>query len=793
MPTPKRSGKQSDILSEKKSDKIISSAALRNDGKGGSNKVSNVNLNEDTNEEDDLLPNFFANRRQSEGKQYSMGSQNPQKSSDQSHAEEVSSIRKREPEKNPENAKYPSSSTNVKESTHKTSIKREYDEIDDAKKNVPNHVPERVPITTRFLGVSEEAKREANNRKQAIDSRNLTPNNQTDSELHDSSKNIPIRSRTSSRANTPRVDGHKPWVFHGCSNVNLEYRILDKLGEGTFGEVHRGEKISNKYQVALKRIFLHNEKEGFPITALREIRILKTLDHPNIIPIVDMAVRRGERNRLQSAAQRGSVYMITPYMEHDLAGLLGNPGVVLELSHIKCYMYQLFQGMKYLHDQHYLHRDIKSANILIDNWGILRIADFGLARPYDEPPPRPGTGAGKPGREYTSMVVTRWYRAPELVLGESRYTTAVDMWGVGCVFSEMFRRHPILQGVSDADQAHCIFKLLGGPTQETMPGFERLPGGRTSFPYRRTLEERFNDLDPASLSLLSDLLKLDPQTRLTAVDALSHEFFRLAPKACHPEELPRYNDSHELDTRKARKEQRPAHPAGGPNNGPPPRQRERASGPPPGFLEGVMLPNGGPYGNGRNGPSHSNNDHSYSSHYNTHHQGPGAIDRYPPADRSGHGPYRQPHLSASMYDSPSEPGQRNKSRSNNGPLRDSRNGYGNRGGNGRERNGNNRAYPVPSGSQAPPLPTAQQPAPPTNRQPQTLGDNFERRNSFNNGMDSGKFNDRAPGPYGFPTANLPPRPNVNNGGDGKGRSMKHRNESFSSNDGNRSSGREEGN
>lgn len=103
------------------------------------------------------------------------------------------------------------------------------------------------------------------------------------------------------------------------------------------------------------------------------------------------------------------------------------------------------------------------------------------------------------------------------------------MWGVGCVFSEMFRRHPILQGVSDQDQAHCIFKLLGGPTPESMPGYEKLPGGHVSFPYMRTLEEQFRDLDKASLSLLSDLLKLDPQRRLTAVDALSHPFSESIP------------------------------------------------------------------------------------------------------------------------------------------------------------------------------------------------------------------------------------------------------------------------
>ncbi|VVT56141.1 uncharacterized protein SAPINGB_P004852 [Magnusiomyces paraingens] len=367
----------------------------------------------------------------------------------------------------------------------------------------------------------------------------------------------PAYNNNSSGASTPI--NKCPWVFYGCSNVTSEYRMLDKLGEGTFGEVHKGEKQSNGLKVALKRIFLHNEKEGFPITALREIRILKNLDHPNIIPILDMAVQHGDRTR----KQRGSVYMVTPYMDHDLAGLLGNPSVNLELPHIKCYMKQLLEGMKYLHDQQYLHRDIKSANILIDNWGNLRIADFGLARSYVEPHPVKGSGAGKGTRVYTSMVVTRWYRAPELVLGESKYTTSVDMWGVGCVFSEMFSRRPILPGTSDSDQAHCIFKLLGTPTQETMPGFDKLPGGQINFTYRRTLEQKFSDLDVPTISLLSNLLKLDPLKRITAVDALDHVFFRSDPKPCRPQDLPKYNDSHEMDARKSasekknRPEQRP--------------------------------------------------------------------------------------------------------------------------------------------------------------------------------------------------------------------------------------------
>jgi serine/threonine-protein kinase BUR1 len=123
-----------------------------------------------------------------------------------------------------------------------------------------------------------------------------------------------------------------------------------------------------------------------------------------------------------------------------------------------------------------MHRDMKAANLLINNKGILQIADFGLARDYADPPPVAGNGGGEASRDYTNFVVTRWYRPPELLLGLRRYTTAIDMWGVGCVFGEMFVGKPILSGSSEIDQLHKIFELVGSPSERTMPGFDRLPG-----------------------------------------------------------------------------------------------------------------------------------------------------------------------------------------------------------------------------------------------------------------------------------------------------------------------------
>jgi serine/threonine-protein kinase BUR1 len=125
------------------------------------------------------------------------------------------------------------------------------------------------------------------------------------------------------------------------------------------------------------------------------------------------------------------MYMVTPYMDHDLSGLLDNPNVRFTEAQIKCYLVQLLEGLRYLHENHILHRDMKAANLLISNKGILQIADFGLARHYEGAVPVPGNGGGEGQRDYTSLVVTRWYRPPELLLQLKRYTTAIDLWGVG--------------------------------------------------------------------------------------------------------------------------------------------------------------------------------------------------------------------------------------------------------------------------------------------------------------------------------------------------------------------------
>lgn len=213
---------------------------------------------------------------------------------------------------------------------------------------------------------------------------------------------------------------------------------------------------------------------------------------------------------------------------------------------------------------------MKAANILISNRGILQIADFGLARHYDGLTPQPNQGNGQAVRDYTSLVVTRWYRPPELLLTLKRYTPAIDLWGVGCIFGEMFERKPILEGRSDQDQCDRIFRLVGSPNEQTMPGHSDLPGcdGKREFtPAKGDIDQRFGPkLGPEGLNLLKQLLTLDWRKRVNAVDALQHAYFKTAPLPVRPEDIPKYEDSHELDARRRGQDKPhnlPPAPAGG--------------------------------------------------------------------------------------------------------------------------------------------------------------------------------------------------------------------------------------
>lgn len=197
-------------------------------------------------------------------------------------------------------------------------------------------------------------------------------------------------------------------------------------------------------------------------------------------------------------------------------------------SEIKTLLLQLASGVSYLHAHHILHRDLKTSNLLLSNRGLLKIADFGMARYVGDPPPQ----------NLTTLVVTLWYRAPELLLGTPKYGREIDLWSVGCIFGELLTREPLLQGRNEVDQLTQIFSLCGLPTDESWPSFRRLPHarhlrlppapkGQTTFSLIRA---KFPLLTTAGASLLASLLSLDPAKRPTAEEVLQHEFFKQDPK-----------------------------------------------------------------------------------------------------------------------------------------------------------------------------------------------------------------------------------------------------------------------
>ncbi|SMN20873.1 similar to Saccharomyces cerevisiae YPR161C SGV1 Cyclin (Bur2p)-dependent protein kinase that functions in transcriptional regulation [Maudiozyma saulgeensis] len=357
---------------------------------------------------------------------------------------------------------------------------------------------------------------------------------------------------------------------YGVTKFLKHYQVEKKLGQGTFGSVYLGSHLETQRQVAMKRILVNEENDLFPITAQREITILKKLNHKNIIKLIEMVFdsppdsQSGdgdvskEPNSLNSTTKTNNkfFYMILPYMVSDLAGILHNPRITLTMSEIKNIMLQLLEGINYMHCTKYMHRDIKTANILIDHNGTVKLADFGLARLYyGSPPNLKYPGSAGTGAKYTSVVVTRWYRAPELVLGEKYYTTAVDIWGVGCVFAEFFEKKPILQGTTDIDQGHVIFKLMGTPTEEEWKLARYLPGAElTKTVYKSTLKERFGKyLDENGLKFLAKLLSLDPYKRYTAAAAKQDDFFKNEPLPVERLQL-LCEESHESDIKRYKEE-----------------------------------------------------------------------------------------------------------------------------------------------------------------------------------------------------------------------------------------------
>lgn len=299
------------------------------------------------------------------------------------------------------------------------------------------------------------------------------------------------------------------------------YVKKDKLGEGTYGVVYKAVDKRTNETVALKKILLEQEEEGIPATSIREISILKDLKHTNVVGLKEVI------------NSRGKLVMVLEYLDMDLKKYLEVQQSPISPMLIKSYTYQILAGLCYCHCQRIIHRDMKPQNLLLNRQGLIKIADFGLARAFTIPL-----------RSYTHEVVTLWYRAPEILLGSSYYSVGIDVWSVGCIMAEMFRKSPLFQGDSEPDQIYAIFEVLGTPNDEIWPEFSSLPEykeGRFKQWPKRSLAEFVTGADPLALDLIEKMLVYDPAKRISAKDALSHPYFddlsATVKDACRPAEI----------------------------------------------------------------------------------------------------------------------------------------------------------------------------------------------------------------------------------------------------------------
>lgn len=310
-------------------------------------------------------------------------------------------------------------------------------------------------------------------------------------------------------------------LFGRCRPVS-EFEKLNRVGEGSYGIVYRARDTRSNEIVALKKVRMDQEKDGLPISGLREIMILKQCHHENIVRLREVVVGKS----------LDSIFLVMDFCEQDLASVLDNMSQPFTESEVKCITLQVLKALKYLHSRFMIHRDLKVSNLLMTDKGCIKVADFGLARMFSNPP-----------KPMTPQMVTLWYRAPELLLGCRTHTTAVDMWAFGCILGELLLGKPLLPGNSEIAQLDMIIDLLGAPSESIWPGFADLPAVQnftlSQQPYNN-LTPKFHMIGQSGRNLLNILFIYNPKTRATAEECLKSKYFVDPPQACDPGMMPTF-------------------------------------------------------------------------------------------------------------------------------------------------------------------------------------------------------------------------------------------------------------
>ncbi|XP_047322491.1 cyclin-dependent kinase B2-1 [Impatiens glandulifera] len=291
------------------------------------------------------------------------------------------------------------------------------------------------------------------------------------------------------------------------------FEKLEKVGEGTYGKVYRARDKATGKIVALKKTRLHEDDEGVPPTTLREVSLLRMLSRdPHVVRLID--VKQG-----LSKEGKTVLYLVFEYMDTDLKKFIRSfrqTGEFLPPQVVKSLMFQLCKGVAFCHGHGVLHRDLKPHNLLMDPKTLqLKIADLGLARAFTVPI-----------KKYTHEILTLWYRAPEVLMGATHYSTGVDMWSVACIFAELVTKQALFPGDSELQQLLHIFRLLGTPNEELWPGVSKLPNWHEYPQWNpKKVSSMVPNLDENGLDLLTKMLAYEPAKRISAKKAMEHPYF----------------------------------------------------------------------------------------------------------------------------------------------------------------------------------------------------------------------------------------------------------------------------
>ena len=284
-----------------------------------------------------------------------------------------------------------------------------------------------------------------------------------------------------------------------------KYEKICKIGEGSYGVVFKCRHKELNQVVAIKKFVESEDDPLIKKIALREIRMLRQLKHHNLVNLIEVFKRKRR------------LHLVFEYCDHTLLNELdANPHGLNETT-IRKTMWQTLQAVDYCHQHNCIHRDVKPENILVCKDGVIKLCDFGFARLVN------------PGEEYTDYVATRWYRAPELLVGDTQYGQPVDIWAIGCVFAELINGQALWPGRSDVDQLYLIRKTLGDLTPRHMQVFQNnqfFQGMSIPDPSNlEPLEARFPNLDSGSLSFMKGCLVVEPTTRHTCEELLESTYF----------------------------------------------------------------------------------------------------------------------------------------------------------------------------------------------------------------------------------------------------------------------------